>query len=120
MILGHLKKDELKMMYQCADIIISAPLRPEGFGRVVSEALSMKKIILAYNFGGAKDQLKDLDDLYRVKPLDHDEMKFKISTVLKLESSKVFSMGVISRKHVIKRFSKDGMLKSYLNFYQEL
>jgi glycosyltransferase involved in cell wall biosynthesis len=119
-ILGHLKKDELKMMYQCADIIISAPLRPEGFGRVVSEALSTKKIILAYNFGGAKDQLKDLDYLYRIKPKDHDEMKFKISTVLKLESAKVLSMGVISRKHVIKKFSKDDMLKSYLNFYQEL
>jgi len=119
-ILGHLKKDELKMMYHCADLIISAPLRPEGFGRVVSEALSIKKIILAYNFGGAKDQLKDLDDLYRIKPKDHDEMKFKISTVLKLESAKVLSMGVISRKHVIKKFSKDGMLKSYLNFYQEL
>ena len=119
-ILGHLKKDELKMMYQCADIIISAPLRSEGFGRVVSEALSTKKIILAYNFGGAKDQLKNLDDLYRIKPKDHDEMKFKISTVLKLESAKVLSMGVISRKHVIKKFSKDEMLKSYLNFYQEL
>ena len=119
-ILGHLKKDELKMMYHCADIIISAPLRPEGFGRVVSEALSMKKIILAYNFGGAKDQLKDLDDLYRIKPKDHDEMKFKISTVLKLESAKALSMGAISRKHIIKKFSKDGMLKSYLNFYQEL
>jgi glycosyltransferase involved in cell wall biosynthesis len=119
-ILGHLKKDELKMMYKCSNIIISAPLRPEGFGRVISEALSMKKIILAYNFGGATDQLKDLDDLYRVKPQDHDEMKFRISAFLKLESDKVLSMGDMARKHVIKKFSKDGMLNSYLSFYQEL
>ena len=119
-ILGHLEKNELKMMYQCADIIISAPLRPEGFGRIVSEALSMKKIILAYNFGGAKDQLNDLDDLYRIKPHDHDEMKSRISTILKLESQKVLSMGVIARKHVAKKFSKERMLNSYLNFYQEL
>ena len=119
-ILGHLKKDELKMMYKCSNIIISAPLRPEGFGRVISEALSMKKIILAYNFGGATDQLKDLDDLYRVKPQDHDEMKFRISAFLKLESDKVLSMDDMARKHVIKKFSKDGMLNSYLSFYQEL
>jgi glycosyltransferase involved in cell wall biosynthesis len=119
-ILGHLKKDELKMMYKCSNIIISAPLRPEGFGRVISEALSMKKIILAYNFGGATDQLKDLDDLYRVKPQDHDEMKFRISAFLKLESDKVLSMGDMARKHVIKKFSMDGMLNSYLSFYQEL
>ena len=119
-ILGHLKKDELKMMYQCSDIIISAPLKPEGFGRVISEALSMKKIILAYNFGGAKDQLKDLDDLYKIKPQDYEEMRSKINIVLKLEKERVFSMGSTARKHVIKKFSKSSMLQSYLNFYQEL
>jgi glycosyltransferase involved in cell wall biosynthesis len=119
-ILGHLKKNELKMMYQCSDMIISAPLKPEGFGRVISEALSMKKIILAYNFGGAKDQLKDLDDLYKIKPLNHDELRFKINAVLKLKKDQVIVMGDIARKHVIEKFSKGAMLQSYLNFYQGL
>ena len=119
-ILGHLKKEEWKMKYQCSDIVISAPLKPEGFGRVVSEALSMKKIILAYNFGGAKDQLKDLDDLYKIKPQDCHEMRVKINIALNLEKDKVFSMGIKARKHVIEKFSKDSMLQSYLNFYQEL
>ena len=119
-ILGNLKKDELKMMYQCSDIVISAPLKPEGFGRVISEALSMKKIILAYNFGGAKDQLKNLDDLYKIKPQDYDEMRAKINIVLKLEKDKVLSMGNNARKHVTEKFSKDNMLQSYLDFYQEL
>ena len=119
-ILGHLKKDELKMMYQCSDIIISAPLKPEGFGRVVSEALSMKKIILAYNFGGARDQLKNLDDLYKIKPQDYDEMRVKINIVLKLDKDKVLSMGNKARNHVVENFSKDSMLQSYLDFYQEL
>ena len=49
-ILGHLNRNEMKMMYLCSDLVISSPLRPEGFGRTISEALSMKKIILAYNF----------------------------------------------------------------------
>jgi len=119
-ILGHLKKDELKMMYQCSDIIISAPLKPEGFGRVVSEALSMKKIILAYNFGGARDQLKNLDDLYKIKPKDDEEMRVKINIVLKLDKDKVLSMGNKARNHVVENFSKDSMLQSYLDFYQEL
>ena len=119
-ILGHLKKNELKMMYQCSDLVISAPLKPEGFGRVISEALSMKKIILAYNFGGAKNQLNGLDNLYKVKPQNYDEMRSKINTVLKLNKSEVVSMGAFARKHVVEKFSKDSMLQSYLNFYQEL
>ena len=119
-ILGHLNKDKLKIMFQCSDLIISAPIRPEGFGRVISEALSMKKIILAYNYGGAKDQLNFLDNLYKITPLKISEMIAKINIALKLDKEDNLKMGMKAREHVVKNFSKEKMLKSYLNFYQEL
>ena len=59
-VIDHMNYDHLRTMYYLSTIIISAPLKPEGFGRIISESLSMKKIVLAYNFGGAKDQLNDL------------------------------------------------------------
>ena len=46
-----------------ADLIISAPLQPEGFGRAISEGLAMKKIVLCYNFGGSKEQILGLDNI---------------------------------------------------------
>ena len=49
-----------------------------------------------------------------------DEMRTKINVVLRLEKDKILSMGNKARKHVIKKFSKDSMLQSYLDFYQEL
>ena len=119
-ILDHLNKNEMKMMYLCSNLVISAPLRPEGFGRTISEALSMKKIILAYNFGGVKNQLDNLDSLYKIKPLDFNEMKNKISSVLNLRESEIHAMGTIARQHIINFFSKDRMLSSYNNFYQEI
>jgi len=118
-ILGHLKKDELKIMYQCADLIISAPLKPEGFGRIVGESLSMKKIILAYNYGGVHDQLEGLDKLYKIKPNNIEELKSKISVVLRLDKNIIDNMGNLARKHIINNFSKEKMLESYLSFYQE-
>ena len=66
------------MMYKCANVVISAPIKPEGFGRVISESLAMEKIILCYDYGGAMDQLNGLDKIYKVSPLDHKEMKNKI------------------------------------------
>ena len=36
----------MRLFYKCADLVISAPLKPEGFCRVVAEALAMKKVIL--------------------------------------------------------------------------
>ena len=119
-VLGHLNKNEMKMMYFFSNLVISAPLRPEGFGRTISEALSMKKIVLAYNFGGVKNQLDNLDSIYKIKPLDFSEMKSKINLVLKLKENEIHTMGIIARQHIINLFSKDSMLSSYNNFYQEI
>lgn len=117
-ILGHLPNNDLKMMYKCADVIISAPIKPEGFGRVVSESLAMEKIILCYNYGGVKNQLNFLDKIYKVNPYDQKEMKNRIDEVFKLSSQKKIILGKLSRKHVIENFSNDQMLNSYLNFYR--
>ena len=119
-VLGHLNREELKMMYQCSDIIISAPLKPEGFGRIASESLSMKKIFLGYNFGGIKNQIEQLDSVYKVKPFDLIEMKNKINLVLNLEEDEIINMGNIARKHIIRSFSKDNMLNLYNNFYEKV
>ena len=107
-------------MYWCSDLVISAPLKPEGFGRIIGETLSMKKIILAYNFGGVKNQLNNLDSLYKIKPLDFNDMKNKINLVLKLKESEIHAMGIIARQHIINFFSNNHMLSSYNNFYQEI
>ena len=117
-ITGHLSKDDLKMMYKCADIVISAPLKPEGFGRTISESLAMKKIILCYDYGGAHDQLKELDKIYKVSSHNQIEMKNKIDKVMKLSNSYKDNLGSISRRYVIENFSKEKMLEDYLNFYQ--
>ena len=119
-ILGHLNKEELRMMYKCSDIIISAPLKPEGFGRIISEALSMKKIVLSYNFGGAKDQIEKLSSIYKVEPLNKRELKDKIEKVLKLQIDEIEKIGNLARNHIIQNFSNEFMLQSYKNLYEEI
>ena len=119
-LLGHLNKDELRMMYRCSDIIISAPIRPEGFGRTISESLSMKKIVLAYNYGGVSDQLDKLNDLYKITPLDSNEMKEKIDLALNLKQDNIMNMGEVARSHIIKNFSKEKMLSLYNELYEDI
>ena len=118
-ILGHLSKEDVRFMYKSADIIISAPKKPEGFGRIVSESLAMKKIVLSYNFGGAKNQLMGLDKLFSVNPFNQDEMIEKINKVFKFSINTINDLGEISRDHVAKKFSKKMMLEKYYNFYHK-
>ena len=117
-ILGNLNQEELKMMYKCSDVIISAPIEPEGFCRTVSESLAMKKIILCYNYGGAADQIGNLDPIYKVNPLNQDELLEKILMSFKLSNEFINNIGLHSRNHVINNFSKNKMTNEYLDFYK--
>ena len=80
----------------------------------------MKKIILCYNFGGSKEQILGLDDLYAVEPGNQIQMAKKIETVLDLSKVKIDQLGKIAREHVEKKFSKKTMLKKYYNYYKKL
>lgn len=119
-IFGHCSKEDLRFMYKIADVVVSAPTQPEGFGRSISEGLSMKKIVLCYNYGGAEEQIFGLDTLFSVKPNDKSEMIKKIKTSLDLTNNKINQIGEISRKHVIEKFSKKIMIENYFKFYKEI
>tara|TARA_Y100000590_G_scaffold459148_1_gene615506 strand:+ start:1254 stop:2384 length:1131 start_codon:yes stop_codon:yes gene_type:complete len=119
-ILGHLAHNNMRHMYKTADIIISAPLKPEGFGRIVCEALAMKKIILCYNFGGVKEQILGLDNLYAVEPYNKKEMIDKINKAVNFSSIVKKRMGEIARKHIEDKFTNEIMLKKYLKLYNNI
>ena len=119
-ILGHLSTENMRMMYKSADLIISAPLQPEGFGRVISEGLAMKKIVLCYNFGGPKEQIFGLDNIYAVEPHNKKQMLEKIKIVFNLSTNNKEQMGEIARQHIQKKFSKQIMLEKYFKFYQNI
>ncbi len=117
-ILGNLTTKELKIMYFISDLIISTPKKPEGFGRIISEALSMKKMVLAFNFGGVKDQLNKLDSIYKAEPLNYHLLDQKINTILSLSEEQKNNLSKKGREHVLKFFSKKEMVYNYKNFYE--
>ena len=107
-------------IYKCADLVISAPLRPEGFGRIVGESLAMEKITLCYNFGGVKNQLEGLDKIYKVEPGNTNEMKNKIKEVFNFTKKLKQNFGSSSRSHIINNFSLEKMLIKYHNYYKKI
>jgi glycosyltransferase involved in cell wall biosynthesis len=119
-ILGHLNRNDLKLMYHCSDLVVSMPTKPEGFGRTISESLSMKKIILAYNFGGVKNQLENLDDIYKIDSRDHELLIEKIKFVLNSSSDNFEILKSKSRDYVEINFSKKNMLEEYIKFYRNI
>ena len=119
-IIGNLNKDDLKILYHLSSIIISLPLQPEGFGRIVSEALLMRKKILAFNYGGVKDQLNGLDDIYKAEPLVYDDLHLKLRNLAQIDNEIFLNISSKSRDHIINNFSKEQMVKKYFNLYEKI
>ena len=50
---------DMALAYKVSDIIVSASIEPEAFGRVSVEAQSMEKPIIASNIGGSNETVID-------------------------------------------------------------
>ena len=44
----------------------------------------MKKKLLSFNYGGVRDQLENLDDIYKVDPLKYSDIVYKTSKYFKI------------------------------------
>ena len=118
-IIGNLSRDDLKILYYLSSIIASFPLQAEGFGRIISEALIMKKKVLSFNYVVVRDQLEKLDDVYKVDPLKYSDIPVKLENILKLDDEKFFNLSSLSKEYISKSFSKSQMIKSYVDLYEQ-
>ena len=119
-VIGKLNIYELRALINLSNIVLSLPIVPEGFGRTVSESLSMNKIVLAFNYGGVKDQLNNLDNFFKIEPKNYDELYYKIIELEKFSQVEINNLNKYSRNHIIENFSLTNMVKSYEKFYNSI
>jgi glycosyltransferase involved in cell wall biosynthesis len=103
-----------------ADLSVSFPLRAEGFGRTVSESLYSKTPVLAFDYGGVKNQLENLNEIYKVKPQDYQSLPAKIEKLLSL--SEVEKKEALEGVQLVieSNFSKINMVNKYLKLYDSI
>ena len=119
-VLGNLNSLEFRCLLDLSHIVLSLPTSPEGFGRTVSEALSMNKVVFGFDYGGVRDQLKDLDPLFRIKPYDYEEIFLKIKKLENFSKDEINNLTKDFRQHVKKNFSLKNMLENYEKLYQSI
>ena len=115
--------DECKKMpaaYKIANLIVSASIEPEAFGRVSVEAQSMEKPIIASNIGGSNETIIDNKTGILFESGKAESLSKKIIEVLQLDDSTLKSMGNEGRKNVLKKFNIEKMCFSTYSEYKKL
>ena len=110
----------MALAYKISDIIISASIEPEAFGRVAVEAQSMQKTIIASNIGGSNETIIDEKTGFLFDAGDAKSLSKKIMRVLSMDDSLLKSIGEEGRKNVIKKFNVEKMCFSTYSEYKKL
>ena len=110
----------MPLAYKISDIIVSASIEPEAFGRVAVEAQSMEKPIIASNIGGSNETIVNYKTGFLFETENPQSLSKKILDVLNLDESSLKSMGIEGRKNVIKKFNVEKMCFSTYSEYKKL
>ena len=111
---------EMPVAYKISDIVVSASIEPEAFGRVAVEAQSMEKPIIASNIGGSKETIINDKTGFLFEVGKPELLSKKIIETLQLDETTLKSMGNEGRKNVIKKFNIEKMCFSTYSEYKKL
>ena len=111
---------DMAVTYSVANIVISASIKPEAFGRVAIESQAMKKITIATNIGGSLETIIDGKTGFLVKNKDTDDFAAKIDLALSLSNEDTKKIGEAARENIISNFTNQKMLDSTIEIYKKL
>ena len=110
----------MPLAYKISNIVVSASVEPEAFGRVAVEAQSMEKPIIASDIGGSNETISDNVTGFLFQSGNAKALSKKIVEVLQLDESRLKSIGIEGRKNIIKKFNVEKMCFSTYSEYKKL
>ena len=110
----------MPLAYKISDIVVSASIEPEAFGRVSVEAQAMQKMILASNLGGSNETVIDGKTGILFEAGNSDELSEKLIKVMNMAPNEISKMGNNGRENVVKKFNVEKMCFSTYSEYKKL
>ena len=110
----------MPLAYKISDIVISASIEPEAFGRVSVEAQSMQKLIIASNIGGSNETVIDRKTGILFEAANAEDLSNKIIKVMNTDPNELIKMGINGRENAVKKFNVEKMCFSTYSEYKKL
>jgi glycosyltransferase involved in cell wall biosynthesis len=111
---------DMALAYKVSDIVVSASIEPEAFGRVAVEAQSMEKPIIASNIGGSNETVIDEKTGFLFESNNAKSLSIKILKLLSMDQASLQSIGKEGRKNIIQKFNVEKMCFSTYSEYKRI
>ena len=111
---------DMALAYKVSDIVVSASIEPEAFGRVAVEAQSMEKPIIASNIGGSNETVIDEKTGFLFESKNAKSLSEKILKTLSMDEKSLKFIGTEGRKNIIQKFNVEKMCFSTYSEYKRI
>ncbi len=111
---------DMPAAYRLADVVVSASVAPEGFGRVAVEAQAMGVPVVATDHGGARETVDAGSTGWLVRPNDPSALSRAVAEALDLDEEARVKLAAMARARAVGLFSRPAMCAATLNVYREL
>lgn len=111
---------DMSAAYAIVNVVISASVRPEAFGRVAIESQAMKRVTIATNIGGSLETIIDGKTGFLADVKDSSHMAKLIDHALSMSDEEVMAIGVAARENIENNFSNQQMCDKTLDVYREV
>lgn len=113
------KTDTIKDFFVQTEVVVLPSYR-EGLSRLLLEAASCQKPLIATNVAGCKELIRDNINGFLCEPRDVSSLIQAIKKMLSLSPSDRDSFGIHSRKIVVENFGKEKVNTIYFDAIEEI
>jgi glycosyltransferase involved in cell wall biosynthesis len=117
-IAGHVQ--DMPAAYLATDIVVSATIEPEAFGRVAAEAAAMERPVIATDHGGAREIVLPDVSGFLVAPGNAHGLAAALRNLIGAGTAGRAAMGARGRAHVLAHFTLARMTADTIALYREL
>ncbi len=117
-LVGHCQ--DMPAVYMLSDVVVSASIRPEAFGRVITEAQAMGRPVVIADHGGASETVIAGETALLVPPNDSGALAKALDNALSLEPAAREKLARIAKAHIRDHFTKERMCQETLAVYREV
>ena len=114
----HTDEKDIRPFFYMAHLVVIPTIKPEAFGRVTVEAMSMNKMVLVNDLGASSEVLNDPDWVFDHNDVN-DFMK-KIDNALSLDVEQGQKIGQQNRARACSQYNIKNLTKGHIDLYNAM
>ena len=112
--------DKIPLVYMLSDFVVSARTTPEAFGRTITEANAMHRIVIAFNHGGPTETIIDGKTGFLTPANDIKALAQTLDKALDMPPAQRKKMEEAAAQNTYEHFSIQTMCDKTLKLYKEI